>query len=143
MKAITGLLMLIAVFALCARPVYPQGTERFLGVWVVDYDQTMEEAKKSPKYQAKDAPLIAGMIKRMMATMKIEFTRNEMIYLRGDRKNAIPYTVKSGGGSKTTLSCTAGGRQFEVVVTLREGTTMNFKSSGSDDMDFYIWKRGR
>ncbi len=146
MKTMAGILILAALFGLfglSAPPACAAGMERFLGIWVVDYEKTMEEAKKSPKYSPKDDARFAEVIQRMMATMKLQFTGDEMIYLRGDRKNAVPYTVKSSDGTKAALSCEAGGRHFDVVLTLREGYTMNFKSSGSDDMDFYVWKRGK
>ncbi|MHC9538017.1 MAG: hypothetical protein AB9903_00710 [Vulcanimicrobiota bacterium] len=143
MKKMSVLLVLIAAFALYAGSVRGQGSSAFLGVWIIDYDKTMEEAKKSPKYSAKEAPVISEMIKRFMATMKIQFTEKEMVYLRGEKKNAIPYKVKSREGSKTILSCKAPQKDFEVVVTIRKGGLMNFKSSASDDMDYYIWKRGK
>jgi len=146
MKTLAGIFILAALFGLfglSAPTARAAGMETFLGTWVVDYGKTMEEAKKSPKYSPKDDARFAAAIQRMMATMKIQFTGDEMIYLRGDRKNAVPYTLKSSDGTKAAISCAAGGRHFDVVLTLRKGDTMNFKSSGSDDMDFYVWKRGK
>ncbi|MDQ7826949.1 MAG: hypothetical protein RDV48_29390 [Candidatus Eremiobacteraeota bacterium] len=143
MKKMVIVIVLIAASVLWAAPARGQGAQNFVGIWAVDYERTMEEAKKSPKYNAKEAAAMGEMMKRLMATMKVEFTTREMIYHRGGKTNAIPYTVKSNDGSKTILSCKAPRRDFEVVVTIREGGLMNFKSSGSDDMDYYIWKRGK
>lgn len=111
---------------------------RFAGDWVVDYDRTLEAGKKSPKYDAERMP---AMIKSMMEKMKIRMTENEMIYLRGKKELKIPFTVKSSDEKTLTVSVTQGNEQVTIVFTLIDGACMNFKSSGSDDMDFFIWTK--
>ena len=115
---------------------------KFIGLWEVDYARTMEAGKKSPKYNEKDAERMPAMIKRMMEKMKIKLTETEMIYLRGSKEIKVPYTVKSSDKTSITISAKQGSIDAAVVFTLIDGEYMSFKSSGSDDMAYYVWKKG-
>ena len=110
----------------------------FIGVWTVDYDRTMEEGKKSPKYDAERMP---AMIKGMMAKMKIKLTDTEMIYLRGAKEMKFPYSVTSSDAQSVTITANPGPQEITIVFTLVDGEYMQFKSSGSDDMKYYVWKQ--
>ena len=114
---------------------------KLAGMWEVDYDRTMAEGKKSPKYDDKMAERLPAMVKRMMGRMRITLTDKEMIYVMGAKEMALPYTVKSSDANSVTVSAKQGTKEVTVVFTLIEATYMNFKSSGSDDMDYYVWKR--
>ena len=114
---------------------------QFLGMWRVDFERTMEAAKKSPKYSAQDAERLPPIIKRMMGMMAIELADSNMRYIRGSRETTLPYKVKAASGDSATVVFTHGDKTFDVYFTLIDGNYMNFKSTGSDDMDFYIWKR--
>jgi hypothetical protein len=114
---------------------------KFLGSWRVDFERTMEEAKKSPKYSAKDAKRLPTIIKKMMEMMAIKLADGSMSYARGSRETTIPYRVKTASGNSATVACSHGDKSFDVRFTLIDGKYMNFKSAASDDMDYYIWKR--
>lgn len=113
----------------------------FLGLWHVDFERTMEAAKKSPKYSAKDAERLPLMVKKMMGMMKIKLADGSMSYVRGSKEISIPYKVKTASGNSATVACSHGDKTFDVRFTLIDGNYMNFKSSASDDMHYYIWKR--
>ncbi|MCZ6875952.1 MAG: hypothetical protein O7G88_20885 [bacterium] len=114
---------------------------KFLGLWRVDFERTMEEAKKSPKYSAKDAERLPAMVKKMMGMMTIKLADGSMSYVRGSREMNLPYRVKAASGNSATVVCSRGDKTFDVRFTLIDGKYMNFKSAASDDMDYYIWKR--
>ena len=101
----------------------------------------MEASKKSPKYNKKDAERMPAMIKRMMGMMKIKLSEKEMIYLRGTRQMKAPFTIKSADKKSVTVVIKQGEQQITVIFTLLDKKYMNFKSSGSDDMDYYVWKK--
>ena len=82
------------------------------------------------------------MRQRMMEKMKIKLTETEMIYLRGSKEIKVPYTVKSSDKTSITISAKQGSIDAAVVFTLIDGEYMSFKSSGSDDMAYYVWKKG-
>jgi hypothetical protein len=113
----------------------------FTGQWEVDFDRTMEEVKKSPKYDEAMAEQMPAIVKRMMSKMKIKITDQEMIYLLGTKEMALPYSVTSSDTESVTVSIQQGPEEVAVAFTLIEGQCMNFKSSASDDMHFYVWKR--
>lgn len=113
----------------------------FIGLWRVDFERTMEEAKKSPKYSAKDAERLPTIIKKMMEMMAIKLADGSMSYARGSRETTLPYKVKTASGNSATVAFTHGDKTFDVRFTLIDGNYMNFKSTASDDMDYYIWKR--
>lgn len=118
------------------------GMSNFIGLWEVDFDRTMEEGKKSPKYDDKMAERMPAMIQRMMKKMTIKFTDKEMIYFMGTNEVTFPYSIKSSDSTSVTVSMKQGSNEATVVFTLIRGKYMNFKSSASDDMDYYVWKKG-
>jgi hypothetical protein len=115
---------------------------KFVGLWDVDFDRTMEEAKKSPKYNEKEAERMPAMIKRMMGKMKIKLTDKQMIYVRGTKEVVFPYSVKSSDDKSVTIEIRKGDDTATVAFILIDGKYMNFKSSASDDMHYYVWKKG-
>ena len=141
MKKIIMAMALLAICVSCAS----DGTmdmSKFIGLWEVDYTRTMEAGKNSPKYSEKDAERMPAMIKRIMATMKIQLTETEMIYLRGSKEVKVPYSVKSADKHSVTISVKQDSIEATVIFTLIDGEYMRFKSSGSDDMAYYVWKKG-
>ncbi len=113
----------------------------FLGLWAVEYDRTLEASKASPKYKPEDAEKMPRIIKTMMEMMKMEITETEMIFHRGDDKQAAGYTVKSKTDTTLTTMITVGEAQAETTLTLIENKYMNMKTTGSDDTEYYIWQR--
>ncbi len=114
----------------------------FIGKWTVNHGLTMEEAKKSPKYQPETAPLIGKLIKNMVERMKLKITAEEMIYSMNDNERPVPYTVTSTGtgGKSLTATSQAGDKEVQIIFTLIDDKYMNFKSTGTDDMNYYIWQ---
>ena len=119
---------------------YASGINTFYGTWGVDFERTIEETKNSPKYSQEQADKMPNMIKRMMNMMKIRITESEMIYLRGEKEIAYHFRVVEETENSARIECSVNEQTFHIDFTLLEGAYMNFKSSGSDDMNYYIWK---
>ena len=136
------LVMVLSVVWGCGAIDEDLDMSTFTGLWEVDFDRTMEEGKKSPKYDEKMATRMPDMIKRMMATMKVKLTDKEMIYLRGTKEVVIPYTVNSSDQKSVTVTMKKETEEATAVFTLIDGEYMNFKASASDDMHYYVWKKG-
>lgn len=113
---------------------------KFAGLWEVDFDRTMEELKKSPKYKPEDIEKMPAMIKGMMARMKVKFSEKEFAFVQGGKEMSLPYTVQSETANSTVLAVRADGKDQTLTVTLVDGKFLNVKSSGSNDLDYYIWK---
>ncbi len=120
-----------------------QGIDLFLGEWSVNIERTLEEVKKSPKYNPEDAANMSEMLKKVISMMRIEVKDRELISSRGNRRTVLPYTLKSSGDDTVTLSVLASGKEVEIKLSLIDGKYMNLKSSATDDMDYYIWERSQ
>jgi hypothetical protein len=113
---------------------------KFAGLWELDFDRTMEEAKKSPKYKPAEAEKMPAMIKGMMERMKLKFSDQEFAFVQGGKETSVPYTVQSGTDTSAVLGVRQGGKDFTLTVTLIDGKFLKVKSSGTDDLDYLIWK---
>lgn len=115
----------------------------FIGKWTVNYDLTMEESKKSPKFQPELEQLYGLVIKNASEQVTLEITSDKMIHSKGDKTETVAYTVTSQSDDGKTLVATSGEGDEEAQITfvLLDDKHMNFKSTGTDDMDYYIWQR--
>ncbi len=123
-----------------SEPVSEPSGNPFVGTWVIDYDRSLAEAANSPKYTPADAEKMPAIIQKLMERMKIQISDTEIVYIMGDRRQALAYTVISQDGDGLVAEAQAGDEKASVTFTLIDGKYMNFKSSASDDMDYYIWK---
>jgi hypothetical protein len=138
MKAIFVATLLLTLVA--ARPLAAD-VAKFHGTWEVDVDRTMLEVKKSPKYTPEDAERLPAVVKRMMATLRIRVTDKTITYLQGSEEMSVPFRVERSTETSAVLVLSQGGKDFTLTLSLREGKYMNVKSTASDDLDYYIWKR--
>ena len=137
---IAVVLMLSIVFA-ASLHAENASISSFVGLWNVHVAKTLEEGKKSPKYVESDAKKMAEFIKRQFAIMKLKLFETEMTYIRNGKERAFPFTVKETGPNTVTLLVKMGKNEATVVLSMREGTLLNFTSSLTDDMNFYIWEK--
>ena len=135
------LTMVLSLVCGCGGQSGDLDVSKFIGVWEVDFDRTMEESKKSPKYDEKMAERMPALIKRMMGTMTIRLTDKEMVYRRGTKDIAHPYSVKSSDENSVTITVKQEANEITIAFTLIDGEYMSFKSSASDDMNYYVWKK--
>ena len=108
----------------------------------MNYELTMEESRKSPKYRPEVAQLMGMVIKNMAERMKLEITADEMIYSKDDSKRPIPYTITSTdtAGKSLTATSQADDKEVQIIFTLIDDKYMNLKSTGPDGMNYYIWQ---
>tara|TARA_R100000027_G_scaffold7146_1_gene5484 strand:+ start:2654 stop:3109 length:456 start_codon:yes stop_codon:yes gene_type:complete len=135
--------IIIALLSYCSIASALQADEPivFVGEWSVDFDRTMELAKESPKYSEKDAERMPATVQRMMKMMKIRITPEELAYLRGKKEMSLPYSILESTDTKAILSVPVRGQEVTMTFTLIDDEFMNFTSSGSDDMDYYVWTK--
>ena len=114
----------------------------FIGKWTVSHGLTMEETRKSPKYRPEIAEEMEMIIKSLSEQMKLEITAEEMAFSTNANKRSVPYTVTSTdpAGKSLTATSQAGDKEAQITFTLIDDKYMNFKSTGTDDMDYYIWQ---
>jgi hypothetical protein len=126
----------------CKKSGGGSGTNPFVGKWAVQPERSIAEGKKSPKYESEPQAKMLGFISAVMDSPSLEITPDEMVFVRGQERTAQAYTVKSRDDEDGTMTVTAkaDGKSIEIVFTLLEDGYMNFKSSDTDDMNYYIWE---
>lgn len=125
-------------------PAKPKVTaQTLLGKWVVDLPATKEEMKKSPKWQqaSEEEKEIPKAIEDRIKQMGMGATAEVLEFYRGERKTEVPYQVKSVEGNVLVAEMDAGGQKVTLTFTFQGDDRMMYKSSGTDDMDYYVWTR--
>lgn len=134
----------LAFFLLLVSSTFAGKMDPFIGKWQVDYDATLEGAKKSPKYDPeKDAKILPTILKKITESLFLEITVDDVIFTQGDRSTPMPYTIKSADKDSVVLACSVKENTFTLTFEKRPKKRMGFKSSLTDDMDFYVWEPRR
>jgi len=113
----------------------------FVGEWTINTAKTLEAGKKSPKYNPDDQAIFEKVVNRMAKALKLKVTPQKMIYLQNGKEIKVPYTVTQSTKTKMVAQTSIQDKQVTITFTLIDGEWMNMKSSGTDDMDYYIWQR--
>lgn len=120
---------------------YADGVQELYGTWTVDYEQTLEKAKENPKYSADEMDEMPQIIKKMVETMKVRLTPSNMIFFKNDKEKSYPFMLVAESKNTARIEYNTGEKQFFLDFTLIDKEHMSFKSSASDDMDSYVWKK--
>ena len=113
----------------------------FLGSWSIDLDRSVEAALAAGVVPESEAEQLPTLVRRMMETIQLRVTESELIYARGGKESVLPCAPRQSDGNAVTIDCQVGGQTMEATFTLLDKEHMSFKSSGSNDMDFIVWKR--
>lgn len=116
-------------------------TSVFVGEWTINTAKTLEAGKKSPKYNPDDQAIVEKVVNRMAKVLKLKVTPQEMIYLQKGKEIKFPYTATQSTKTKMVAQASIQDKQVTITFTLIDGKWMNMKSTGTDDMDYYIWQR--
>ena len=112
----------------------------FVGKWSVNPELTLENSKNSFKYKPGDEEEMRGFVE-LMKMMTVEIDTNKMVYRWGSGSSAISFNTKEATSTSAIVVGNRKGKDFTLTFALINGQYMNFKSSGSDDMNYYIWQR--
>jgi len=140
------LFLVLSCFSVSFLSAGPEGLDRFLGYWIIDQQATLENAPHSPKYSVQDdGPRMPEMIAKIADRMSLEVTPTEIIYYQGSDQNApsrkVPFIVDVVEAEKVVLKTESAGQEVYLTLTLAGDRQMNFRSSQTDDLDFYIWRK--
>ena len=88
------------------------------------------------------------MMERVMSRMSIEVKPDELAYYRGikrsDETQIVPFEVDFLDSKKVVLKVVSPfGEAAQIILTALGPDQMNFKSSQTDDFDYYIWQRAQ
>lgn len=111
------------------------------GTWILDAEATVKNLKTSPKWKAEDEKYLPSILKRM-SQIEHGFTHDEVTVSFRNKKQSIQVDAVKKDENKYLLSAKAGEHEITLTVTLKSGNRINIQSSATDDMDYYLWKRG-
>ncbi len=136
------LLIALLFILLSTNVVFANDIDNFVGKWSVHVEKTFREAKKhSPKFNPKTAEKDRKMLRQFAGAMQIELSKSSISYFRGKRSTVFPYKIISSTPSSFSAEVVTKDNFFTLSFTLRNGVFLNMKSSGSDDMNYYIWQK--
>ena len=112
------------------------------GTWVIDLVPSIQYMQTSPKWTDQTATHLPPILQRMSQVM-CEFTDDSMVMSIRGKKKILPVSLKSTQANVIIFERAVGDQPTTLTVTLMNGTNINIRSSISNDLDFYLWKRGR
>lgn len=111
------------------------------GSWILDVEATQAYVKSSPKWKEADAKHLPMVLKRMSQVSYVFEGDAITISARGSAQK-LPVTRKSSKAPAYVFEGEKGDDSVRLTVTISEEGNMNIRSSKTDDMDYYLWKRG-
>lgn len=135
------ILSLLACLLLGATPRLHADMKPFIGQWGVDVPATLEEMKKSPKYNPDQAAQYAAHVKKMSGQLLLTVDESQINIDLDMRTRAIPYKLVNSMEKETQVAFDTG-KQKDVITFTRIGKDrINFKFAAGDDLNIYVWKR--
>ena len=121
--------------ALAEMPKILQGT------WIIDAKATETHMKTSPKWKAEDANYLPTIMKRMSQVV-YEFDDDAITVSMRGKKRPLQVVLKQSEKKMYTFDGNVGDRVITLTVSITDKGNLNIRSSATDDMDYYLWKRG-
>ena len=135
MKTMCWLLALV-----CAGNAVAGVPEELRGAWVIAPKETEAFMKTSPKWKPEDAKYLPKIMERMsLAVYEIGDGTLTMSIRRS--KRTLPIVLKESGKKKHVFETKVGENTVVLTMTVNAQGFLNIRSSATDDMDYYLWKR--
>ena len=134
----------LAVVAILTVPVaeaWAEMPDELKGSWVLDASATEEHLKTSPRWKAEDAKYLPTVLKRMSQFL-FEFEESAIVSTMRGRQQIIPVVLKENSGNGYVFEGRVRDQSLTLTVSFVDDQTINIRSSASDDMDYFLWKRG-
>ena len=134
-------IILSVIAFLSVNTVFANDIDPFIGKWSVNVEKTFEEIQSSTKFNPENAETDKKILSSLAGLMRIELSNSSITYIRGKKSRVIPYKINSSTPSSFTAEVVINEKSFTLSFRLLDGEFLNMKSTGSDDMDFYIWQK--
>ena len=122
-------------------PAEPVET-KILGNWKISVDRSVELCKTSPKVKPEDHEKLSSHIQRQADKLKMEITETNLKITSGTRVGAdFAYNVDSTDTDAQTV--TASLKEVDgvtIIFKVIDNVYLNYVSSGTDDMDYFVWE---
>jgi hypothetical protein len=142
-----SVLVLISISIIgCSKPAdEPVKTEpmeqKIIGKWKINIDRSVEMLKTNPKVESENYDTLPKMVQKRAGALEMEITKTEMKIVMGSRNQAMGYKVESTDADAQTVTLSINEAEgVTVVCKMIDGTYMNQVSSGTDDMNYFVWE---
>ena len=131
---------LFTTTCLIASSVFAETPKEIKGTWFVDKVLTEEALMNKPGITEQDKKHIPNILKHMQKS-SFEFTDDQLIITMGSRTKSSKIQYQNKESDIYTFSAFMRGKEGTVKVTINSNDKLNMKSSASDNMDEYLFKR--
>lgn len=132
----------LAIMVLSATGAMAEMPVRLKGTWILDAEATAALMKTSPKWKAEDEKYLPTILKRM-SLMLYEFEDHAISVSMRGKKQVLAVVLQESSAKKHVFKGTVEGETVAMTVSFVGDATIKIRSSSTDDMDYYLWKRGR
>lgn len=129
--------LMIAGLTTAASAQMPQELK---GSWSLNAPATEKYMKTSPKWKNVDERYLRIILNKM-AQIKYVFTEDTIVVSTQGKKQSIPVVLKKSEPQKYTFEGTLLDQTFAMTVSFYDKTTINIRSSLTDETDFLLWSR--
>ena len=112
------------------------------GFWILDAKATAAYMQTSPKWKAEDAKYLPRIIQRMSQATYLFEDGKITVSTRG-RQQPLDVVLKTSEKPRYVFEGNVGDQALTLPVSITEAGNLNIRSSATDDMDYYLWKRGK
>lgn len=112
------------------------------GSWILDAEATEKQIKSSPSFKAEDEKYLPAILKRM-SLVSYTFTETAITVAMRGKEQIMPVVLKEHEAAVYIFEGKAGEDTVTMTVRFIDEETINIRSSATDDMDHYLWKRGQ
>ena len=123
------------------QPVTEPVETKMMGKWKINVTRSIEKCKTSPKVKPEDFEKLPSIVERQAGKLQMEITESELKLTSGSREQALGYTITSTDADSQTVTVSIKDAEgVNVIFTMIDDTYLNYVSSGTDDMNYYIWE---
>lgn len=141
MRHIGRALVVLAILSLPVTAAWAEMPRELKGSWILDASATEERLKTSPKWTAEDAKYLPIVLKRMSQFL-FEFEEDAIVSSMRGQRQIVPVVLKESSGERYVFEGKMPDRTMTLTVSFVDDRTINIRSSETDDMDYFLWKRG-
>ncbi len=141
MSNIEKVLVGLAMMSISITGAWAEMPKELKGSWILHASATETHMKTSPKWKAEHAKYLPTVMKRMSKVL-FEFGDNAIVASTGSKQQTLPVMLKESSRTKYVFEGRVREKSVTMTVSFVDDRTINIRSSATDDMDYYLWKRG-
>jgi len=140
MNKVIRLVMSCLILGVLATAASAQMPQELKGSWSLNAPATEKYMKTSPKWSGMDERYLRIALNKM-AQMRYMFAEDAIIVFAQGKKQTIPVSLKKSEPRKYTFEGKVLNQAFTLTVSYVDKTTINIRSSLTDETDYLLWSR--